>query len=561
MRILYSWLAILLLMTNTALYAQALRTSWISTIQGNRFEENNSLAKAPCGDVYAVGFFQDRFGPLSSFGINDEDGFIAKYNDQGGLQWVQQLRGSSTDRINGIAITDDHSIYITGEFRNTLYYNNDSLVSQGRLDVFVAKLDSSGQFQWAFSAGDIGDDSAHDLDILHNGNLVVTGYFEVALPWGTDTLASTTSRDVFVAGVAPTGVPLWTSALKGPGVDECHSVATDTSNCFYIMGSFRDVLYVNGGFKNSFGGVDAFLVKYDSVGQLLWAQTMGGPAGDQGRYVAVDAAQNVVAGGWVNNSFAIEGTLTYLTGEREEDAFAVKYASDGRLIWAKIIGRDNRGIGSPDGGFFDERIYGVATDEHSNLYFMGTLDSLLVLNGDSLRNRHLNRPTDIFILKYDSTGSYKWGQTLGHYYNDFCYDLLVPNSRELYIAGSFQDTSIFVGDTLISDFGYDIFLAKFSMDTSLGLRALPPSAPPLSARLSPNPSATHSLLTVALERPSALRIVVCDALGKVVYEQTTALLPQGQQQFPLARRGWPAGIYFVAVQSAEKATVLSWVLE
>lgn len=530
--------------------AQPLQTTWISTIGGSQFEENNSLAQAPCGDVYTVGFFQEQLGSLQSFGIDREDGFITKYNDQGVLQWVKQLQGTSTDRINGIAITSDNEIYIVGEFRNKLYYNNDSLVSEGRLDVFVAKLDSSGQFVWAFSAGASQDDSAHDVDILSNGNVVLTGYFQQQLPWGADTLQTNTSRDVFVAGVTPDGTPLWVSVMAGPAVDESNSIATDSSNCLYIMGSFRDFLYPNGNIVRAEGGVDAFLAKYDSMGQLLWTEIMGGPAGDQGRYVTVDAEQNVIAGGWISSYLSIPSSFTFVVGDREEDAFAVKYQPNGDLIWAKVIG-----------GTFDERIYAIGTDEHSDIYFMGTLDSLLVINGDSLRNRHLNRPTDIFVLKYDSLGNYKWGQTLGHYYNDFCYDLIVPNSRTLYMAGSYQDTSIFVNDTLTSDFGYDIFVAKFSMDTSLSIQLLPPTAPPLTASLFPNPSNNQTLLTVELDKGSELSILICNTLGEVVYQQQTDWLPSGQQQLPLSGKNWPSGTYFVRIQSDAKAKTLSWILK
>lgn len=538
------------LLTPNSLMAQPMQTSWISTIGGNQFEENNSLAQAPCGDVYTVGFFQEQLGPLQTFGIDREDGFITKYNDQGVLQWVKQLQGTSTDRINGIAITSDNEIYIVGEFRNKLYYNNDSLISKGRLDVFVAKLDSSGQFIWAFSAGASQDDSAHDVDILSNGNVVLTGYFQQQLPWGPDTLQTNTSRDVFVAGVTSSGNPLWASVMAGPGVDESNSIATDSSNCLYIMGSFRDFLYPGGNIVQAEGGVDAFLAKYDSVGQLIWTEIMGGPAGDQGRYVTVDAEQNVIAGGWVSSYLSIPSSLTFVVGNREEDAFAVKYQPNGDLIWAKVIG-----------GTFDERIYAIETDEHGDIYFMGTLDSLLVVHGDSLRNRHLNRPTDIFVLKYDSLGNYKWGQTLGHYYNDFCYDLIVPNSSTLYMAGSYQDTSIFVNDTLISAFGYDIFVAKFSMDTSLSISLLPPTAPTLAAHLFPNPSQEQSLLTITLDKGSELSVLVCNTLGEVVYQHTTDWLPSGQQQLPLSRKGWPSGTYFVRVQSNTRAKTLSWIVQ
>ena len=89
-------------------FGQPLQTEWIKTIPGSLYEQTSSMAQAPCGDLYVVGFFQEYFGMLSATG--GEDGFIVKYNQSGTLQWIQQLTGSSVDRLNGIVIQDDNQI-------------------------------------------------------------------------------------------------------------------------------------------------------------------------------------------------------------------------------------------------------------------------------------------------------------------------------------------------------------------------------------------------------------------------------------------------------------------
>lgn len=158
--------------------------------------------------------FQGTFGSLTSVG--SEDGFIAKYNDQGQLQWIKQLAGTSSDRVNGIVIANDNEIYIVGEFRDKFYYNNDSLVSQNQLDVLIAKLDSSGTIQWASSANGWGYESGNDIALMPNGNLVITGYYENNLDFGGSSLLANGLRDIFIATIDPQGNPQWLKTLSIP---------------------------------------------------------------------------------------------------------------------------------------------------------------------------------------------------------------------------------------------------------------------------------------------------------------------------------------------------------
>ncbi|BDS13328.1 T9SS type A sorting domain-containing protein [Aureispira anguillae] len=528
--------------------AQPLSTAWIAPIPGSLYEQNNSMAQAPCGDVYTVGFFQGTFGSLTSVG--SEDGFIAKYNDQGQLQWIKQLAGTSSDRVNGIVIANDNEIYIVGEFRDKFYYNNDSLVSQNQLDVLIAKLDSSGTIQWASSANGWGYESGNDIALMPNGNLVITGYYENNLDFGGSSLLANGLRDIFIATIDPQGNPQWLKTLSGPAFEEGKSIATDSSNNIYIAGSFRDFLYPNGNTVAGEGSYDVYLAKYDQTGQLLWIKTMGGPAADEGTYVKVDHHQNVVVTGWYDRYIQVDTVL--LSGSKEEDGFAAKFAPNGDFLW--VI---------PLAGTFDERTYGVDFDADDNLYIMGTLDSLLILGGDSLNNRHLNRPTDIFIAKYDEAGNYKWAQTLGHYYNDFCYDLLVKDATTIYLAGSFQDTSIFITDTLISQNDYDVFLAKFDIDTTVAIPKIPANVTNdiQQLLLYPNPSHQQSTLYYTLTQTTDVNILIYDLLGSV--HQTILLKnqPIGPHQLKLNRPSREAGVYFVQIKTNRSSKVIELLVD
>lgn len=532
------------LLCSTILFGQPLSSSWLRTLPGNQFEENNSLAQAPCGDLYTAGFFQDRLGSFSTYGINNEDGFVTKYSEQGQLLWVLQLRGSNTDRVNGIHVTTDNEVYIVGEFRDTLYCGNDTLLSNGRLDLFVAKLDSSGVFQWALSAGDNEDDSAYDIDVLSDGNLVLTGYHEQWLYWGSNSSRGLAGRDVFVATISPQGIPRWVTTLVGPAADQANAVATDDCGHLYITGNFRDFLFVNGNQLQAIGGLDVFVAQYDLQGTLNWAKVMGSQGGDHGSAIAVDGAQNLVAAGWVSGSLEVFQGPAF-GGSQEEDAFAIKLDSNGAVLWGEVIAYN-----------FDERLYGVDFDQNNNVYLMGTLDSISVLYGDTLHNRHLNRPTDIFVAKYSSDKTYRWSQTLGDYFNDFCYDLLVPNSRTLYMVGSFQDSTVYATDSLVSDFGYDIFLGKFLMDTTVSVRQAIDVPSLLPAQLVPNPSTHQMLLSYQLSTVQLVQLSLYTSTSQRIWHQTLGHQPIGTHQLPLKREQLPAGLYYLHLEAGNTSRIL-----
>jgi len=97
------------------LYGQALQTEWATSLGGSLYEQSNGIAIAPCGDVYMVGYFQQQLVGLTATG--GEDGFIAKLSANGDLQWVKSLEGTSSDRINGIAIANDEQLYIRANLR------------------------------------------------------------------------------------------------------------------------------------------------------------------------------------------------------------------------------------------------------------------------------------------------------------------------------------------------------------------------------------------------------------------------------------------------------------
>jgi hypothetical protein len=511
--------------------AQLLQVEWLQTIKGDKYEQINAMAVAPSGDVYVVGFYQGNFSDLIA--TAEEDAFVAKYNEEGQLLWLRNLSSSSVDRFNGIAIANDQEIYLTGEFKGSIYNYSDSISSQNQLDMLLVKIDSSGTIQWLNSGSGLGYESGHSISIAPNGSLMITGYFEQDFRIDSLVLTSNGLRDVFVASIDPiTGQAQWLSSFGGLAIEQTQSIKADAANNTYVTGSFRDALFIGADTIFSKGSYDVFLAKYDGSGQLSWIKTFGGFGVDEGTYVNVDAAQNIYVSGWFNRSMFIDSM--FLIGGQEDNAMLVKFNPAGDLLWVNDIGQN-----------FDERAYAIDFDNQNNVYVLGTLDSFMILGQDTFTNRHVNRSTDIFLAKYNQEGDLFWARDMGYHFNDFCFDLYVQNQQNIYIVGSFQDSTIFLTDSLFSEGeSYDIFVAKFGVDTTLTLDEK--QGPLLNALQSnPNPSFGPWSLQYYLEKEALVEIRLTDYIGRTNNLLFKSFQQKGAQRLYFPRKQLYEGVYLI----------------
>ena len=520
------------------LRAQLLQVEWLQTIKGDQYEQISATAVAPCGDVYIAGFYQGSFSAYTA--TSAEDAFVAKYSEDGQLKWLRNVSGSSTNRFNDIAIGNDNEIYLIGEFKGTIYNNSDSVTSQNQLDMLLTKMDSSGTIQWLNSGAGIGYESGNSISIASNGSLMITGYFEQGFRIDSLLLLAIGLRDVFVGSVDPLdGHIQWLSSFGGPAIEQARSIHCDESNNCYLTGSFRDALFIGGDTVLSKGNYDVFLAKFDEIGQMSWIKTFGGFSVDEGACVKVDLNQDIYVAGWFNRSIFVD--TVFVIGGQEDNAMLIKFNSDGALLWFKDIGQN-----------FDERAYAIDFDIQNNVYLIGTLDSFMVLGQDTFQNRHVSRPTDIFLAKYNEAGALFWARDMGYHYNDFCYDLNVQNEQTIYTVGSFQDSTIFMGDSLTSEGGtYDIFVAKFGVDTTLSLSKNTDVSPSLIQTF-PNPSQDEWHLSYQLRQDAQVEIRLVHHNGRSHQLLPKVFQSAGRYQFNFSKATFFPGLYYIQLVINQK---------
>ncbi len=184
---------------------------WAKKIGGSNFDQGLSIALDGADNVYTTGYFNGTsdFDPgtgtfnLTSAGIKDI--YITKLNASGNFIWAKRFGGTLSDVGNNITFDNSENIYAIGNFSGTVDFDPGSgtfdLTSSGSSDVFISKLDSSGNFLWAKQLGGTGIDAGQETKVTTTGNIYSTGSFEGTADFNPDTGTfnlTSTGTDVFV---------------------------------------------------------------------------------------------------------------------------------------------------------------------------------------------------------------------------------------------------------------------------------------------------------------------------------------------------------------------------
>ena len=439
-------LFVLLLLCTTFIFAQIDVWQWAKQAGGTDYDFGQDIAIDSSGNSYITGYFPGNasFGTTELTSSGGIDIFVAKLDSDGNWLWAQKAGGTSDDGGYSIAIDSSGNSYVTGYFHSTASFGNITLTSSGSYDIFVAKLDSNGNWLWAKKAGGTSDDYGYSITIDFSGNSYVTGYFYSTASFGTTTLTSSGDCDIFVAKMDSSGNWLGANQAGGTGEDYGFSIAIDSSGNSYVTGYFQGIAYFGTTTLTSSGGDDIFVATLNNGGNWQWAQKAGGTSPDYGYGIAIDSSGNSYVTGyfWGTASF---GTTT-LTSSGDIDIFIAKLDSSGNWLGAKQAGGTSNDYG-----------YGIAIDSLGNSYVTGYFEGTASFGTTTLTS---NGGNDIFVAKLDSSGNWLWAHKAGGTSNDLGYGIDTDSSGNSYVTGYFKETASFGTTTLDSSGWFDIFVAK-----------------------------------------------------------------------------------------------------
>ncbi|GAB3171668.1 SBBP repeat-containing protein [Telluribacter humicola] len=419
--------------------------------------------------------------------------------------------GPTADAGLDIAVDQSGNTYVTGYFTGTATFGSTTLTSNGASDIFIVKYNNKGEVLWAHRAGGPLDDGGYGIAMDEQGNIYVTGYITGTATFGPQSLTSAGSSDIFISKYNSNGEVQWVRSAGGSGSEQGLDIAVDKSGNPYVTGSFIGTATFGSTSLTSRGSSDAFIARYNSNGDVLWAQQAGGTSFDSGGGVAVDESGNAyIVGTFTGTATFGAFTLTAVANSRATDSnlFVVKYSNTGEALWARQEG----GMGSygsgiaVDGsgnvyvtgaiyiGAFNSEIhfakyttngemqwsrfigtmggteYGsdIAVDISGNVYLIGRTESSRIsispisssAVGLEIDLIHYGS-YDIFVAKFENNGDLNWARSAGGSGNDHGSGIAVDEHGAAYTTGSFLGTATFGTTTLTSSGDTDVFVAKF----------------------------------------------------------------------------------------------------
>ena len=329
----------LLLIVNVVLIAQAPEWQWATQAGGgNNNDDGYAITIDDAGNSYVTGCFEDTatFGSYSLISSGNMDIFVAKIDAIGNWLWATRAGGTSYDY--GLAITIDNTgnSYVTGYFESTATFGSYSLTSSGGADIFLAKMDDSGNWLWATKAGGTYGDCGYGITIDNAGNSYVTGDFLGTATFGSYSLTSSSSEDIFVAKMDAIGNWQWATRAGGTGEDMGLGITIDNASNSYVTGIFIGTATFGSYTLTSSGLEDIFVAKMDADGIWQWVNKAGGDNWDGGNAIKIDDSGNSYVTGYFNET-ATFGSYS-LTSSNSQDIFVAKMDNSGNWQWATRAG-------------------------------------------------------------------------------------------------------------------------------------------------------------------------------------------------------------------------------
>jgi hypothetical protein len=322
------------------------------------------------------------------FGAGGYDFYVVKLDSSGNVQWTKTIGGSYDDGANSIIQSSDGGYVVAGwtESFGAGYYP----------DIYVVKLDSSGNVIWSKTIGGSYEDYAYSIIQSSDGGYVAVGY----------TGSFGAGGDIYVVKLDSLGNVQWTKTIGGSFADVAQSIIRSSDGGYVVVGR-----------TNSFGagGWDIYVVKIDGSGNVQWTKTIGGSYDDGANSIIQSSDGGYVVAGWTE-SF---GAGYY------PDIYVVKLDSSGNVLWTKTIGGSGLDyawsiIRSSDGGY----VVAGHTSSFGASYY------------------------DIYVVKLDSSGNVIWSKTIGGTNEDNRAFSITQSSDGGYVVAGFTTSSGIPGEDI-----------------------------------------------------------------------------------------------------------------
>jgi hypothetical protein len=501
------------------------------------------------------------------------------------IEWQNRFGGSNF-QICYDSFQTNSGEFVFGGRSNSNISGDKTENSRGTHDYWMVKVDSNGNFLSDKTIGGLYFDLLADFTKTSDNGFVASGISASPISGDKTVDAINMSDDIWIVKVASNGGIVWQKVIGGTNTDQIRRSVIETSDIGFLIGAISDSDISGDKTENSKGGVDYWIVKLDSIGNVVWDKTIGGSGSElistiiqtpDGGYLVGGSSDSNISGDksddcrglsdyWIvkiNNIGAIEWQKT-IGGNMYDSLYNVIQTNDGGYLLggtssSPISGEKtavNKGLDDywmikigATGSIEWQKTYG-GNDDDTLYSFIKCLDGNYILCGSSLsgisgdKTASSNGSYDAWIIKIDPFGNIIWQKTIGGNGSDGLNNVIETSANNFFLSGGTD--SIISGDIIQNPKGIlDYWIVKLSpenLSTTSFITA--------NVKLFPNPT-TKTVFINFPQEYKKLAVTVVTVLGQIVQEQNFTNLSKINLEINGAK-----GIYFVNVVNENKEKIV-----
>lgn len=301
--------------------------AWQIVLGGSNQDEFIDHFKTSDGGFVSGGYTKSIDGTLVGIHPNiSQDAWVVKFDAQGVIEWQKTYGGSDPDKLYGITGTSDGGYVFVGTSQSD---DGDVAVNKGSNDAWIVKLNSAGAIEWESTVGGFKSDHFNQVIQTQDGGFLGIGATQSS---DGDIPSLSGDMDMLVVKVSSNGAIEYVRVFGGSDYDKGYDLLQAPNGNFVAVGISKSS---DGIFSSSHGEHDAWILEFDANGNIIWSELIGGSLQELVYSLSKTNNGYIIGGSSESNDFDVPSN----NGDR--DAWLIRTDLAGQMIWTQTFGGSN----------------------------------------------------------------------------------------------------------------------------------------------------------------------------------------------------------------------------
>ncbi len=306
---------------------------WQKTYGGSLDDRGSDIIQTSDGGYAILGYsFSNDGDATDNAGLQDY--WLVKLDANGNISWEKSFGYQGADSGITMTETNDQGFLVTGILDVTASggEGNSSRNANRHAggDYWALKLDISGNLEWSHYFGGNFTDTPYGVVQTNDNGYIVVGSSDSE---DTDISSNIGTYDFWVIKISESGDLVWEKSFGGSQIDEARAIVKTNDGNYIIAGDTRSS---DNDVSQNKGAADLWFIKISPSGNLIWERTIGGSSFDVAR--AIKKSQN---NGFLLSGSSRSSDMDVSENKGQNDAWVLKTDNNGNLLWETTVGGSN----------------------------------------------------------------------------------------------------------------------------------------------------------------------------------------------------------------------------